>query len=52
MISEKTVPEIVMLSEVNQKQKNKYHTVIQKWGIQKSGIHDLIHKAETEAQCT
>ena len=39
-------------SEVNQKQKNKYHTLIQKCGIQKSGIDDLIHKAEIETQCT
>ena len=39
-------------SEVNQKQRNKYHTLIQKWGIQKSGIDDLIHKAVIETQCT
>ena len=40
--------ETVIQSEVSQKEKNKYHILMDICGIQKNGIDDLICKAEIE----
>ena len=42
--------ETVIQSEVNQKEKNKYHILMYVCGIQKNGIDNLICKAEIETQ--
>ena len=42
--------ETVIQSEVNQKEKNKYHILMHIRGIQENGIDDLICKAERETQ--
>ena len=42
--------EIVIQSEVSQKEKNKYHIITHICGIQKNCIDDLIFKAEIETQ--
>ena len=43
--------ETVIQSEVNQKEKNKYHILMHIRGIQKNCIDDLICKAEVETSC-
>ena len=43
-------PEIVIPSEVSQKEKNKYRTLTHICRIQKNDVHDLICKAEKESQ--
>ena len=40
--------ETITQSEVSQKEKNKYCTLMHICGIQKNGIDNLIFKAETE----
>ena len=42
--------ETLIQSEVNQKEKNKYHILMYICGISKNGIDDLICKAETGTQ--
>ena len=42
--------EIVILSEVSQKEKDKYHTVSPVCGIKKNGTNELIYKTEIESQ--
>ena len=42
--------EIVIQSEVSQKEKNKYRMLMHICGIQKNGIGEHIHKAEIETQ--
>ena len=42
--------EIVIQSEVSQKEKNKYHVISLICGILKNGTDELICKAETETQ--
>ena len=43
--------EIVMQSEVSQKEKNKYHILMHyMWNLEKNGIDDLICKTEIETQ--
>ena len=42
--------ETVIQSEVNQKEKNKYHTLAHICGIWKNGIDELICNAEIETQ--
>ena len=42
--------EIVIHSEVSQKEKNKYHIILLTCGIQKNGTDELICKAEIESQ--
>ena len=42
--------ELVIQSEVSQKEKNKYHMLTHICGIQKNGIDDPICKAEIETQ--
>ena len=42
--------EIVILSEVSQKEKNKYCIISLKCGFQKNGTDELIHKVEIETQ--
>ena len=42
--------EIVILSEVSQKKKNKYCIISLRCGFQKNGTDELIHKVEIETQ--
>ena len=42
--------EIIILNEVRQKKKDKYHTVSLIFGIQKHDTNKLICKTETDAQ--
>ena len=42
--------EIIILNEVRQKKKDKYHTVSLIFGIQKRDTNKLICKTETDAQ--
>ena len=42
--------ESVTQTEVNQKEKNKYHILVPICGVQKNGTDDLICKAEIETQ--
>ena len=44
--------QIVILSEVSQAQKNKYHLLLLMYGIWggKKGTNELIYKAEVESQ--
>ena len=42
--------EIVILSEVSQKEKNKYYIIPLRCGFQKNGTEELIHKVEIETQ--
>ena len=42
--------EMVIQSEVNQEEKNKYPILTHICGIQKNGIDDLVCKAEVESQ--
>ena len=41
-------PEFVILSKVNQTEKDKYHTISLICGILKSGTNELIYKTEIE----
>ena len=41
--------EIILLSEVSQKEKDKYHTITYMWNI-KYGTNELIYKMETDSQ--
>ena len=42
--------EMVIQSEVSQKEKNKYHILTHICGIQKNGTDELVSKAEIETQ--
>ena len=42
--------EIIVLSEVSQTEKDKYHILTHICGIQKNGIDDLIYKTEIDSQ--
>ena len=42
--------EIIILSEVSQTEKNKYHMISLICGIQKNGTNELIYKKETDSQ--
>ena len=42
--------EIIPLSEVSQKEKDKYHMISLMCGIQKHDINELIYKTETDSQ--
>ena len=42
--------ETVIQSEVNQKEKDKYHIISLTYGIQKNGTDELICKVEIETQ--
>ena len=42
--------EIVILSEVSQTQKDKYHMISLICGIKKKGTNELIYKTEVESQ--
>ena len=41
---------IVILSEVSQTEKDKYHMVSLTWGILKNEANELIYKGEIESQ--
>ena len=41
---------IVILSEVSQTEKDKYHMVSLTWGILKNDANELIYKVEIESQ--
>ena len=43
-------PEIVILSEVSQTEKDKYHMISLICGILKKGANELIYKTEIESQ--
>ena len=42
--------EIVILSEVSQTEKDKYHMILLICGIHKKGTNELIYKTEIESQ--
>ena len=42
--------EIVILSEISQTEKDKYHMISLICGIEKNGTNELIYKTETESQ--
>ena len=42
--------EIIMLSEVNQTENDKYHVIALTCGIQKNDTSELIYKTETDSQ--
>ena len=42
--------EIIILSETNQKEKDKYHMISFLCGIQKNSTNELIYKTETDSQ--
>ena len=42
--------EIVILSEVSQTEKDKYHIILLVFGIQKKGTNELIYKTKIESQ--
>ena len=42
--------EIVILSEVSQTEKDKYHMILFRCGILKNGANELINKTEIESQ--
>ena len=42
--------EDIMLNEISQKEKDKYHTVSPVCGIKKNGTNELIYKTEIESQ--
>ena len=41
--------EIIILSEVSQKEKDKYHDITHMWNL-KYDINELIYKTETDSQ--
>ena len=41
--------EIIILSEVSQKEKDKYHDITYKWNL-KCGTNGLIYETETDSQ--
>ena len=43
-------PEIIILSEVNQMQKDKYHMISLMCGILKQGTNEHIYKTDVESQ--
>ena len=43
-------PEIVILSEVSQTEKDKYHMILRICGIYKNGTNELIYKTEIKSQ--
>ena len=42
--------EIVILSEISQTQKDKYHMILLVWNLKKKGTNELIYKTEIESQ--
>ena len=42
--------EIIILSEVSQTEKDKYHMISLIWGIFKNDTNELIYKTETDSQ--
>ena len=42
--------EIIILSEISQTEKNKYHVISLKCGILKKDTNELIYKTETDSQ--
>ena len=42
--------EILVLSEVSQTEKDKYHVILLICGIQKNGTNELIYKTEIDSQ--
>ena len=50
LFAETWMREIFIQSEVNQKEKNKYHVVLLIYGISEINTGELINKAEIETQ--
>ena len=42
--------EIVILSEVSQTKKDKYHDIVYMWNLKKNGTNVLIYKTEIKSQ--
>ena len=42
--------EIIILSEVSQTEKDKYHDITYKWNLKKKDTNELIYKTETDSQ--
>ena len=40
--------EIVILSEVNQAEKDKYHDITYMWNLKKNSTNELIYKTESQ----